>query len=165
MLGNGDGTFTVLPAQNAGGQPWQVAIGDLDGDGNLDAALALAASTQGGGILLGNGDGTFQAVTTYTMPGHTPSSKLGDLDGDGDLDWVLASFDGGLWRLFANDGNGNFTFDQEFPAPGNPSCSILLDFDNDGDLDMALSDEIADTVKIMQNENLPSPLCPAAPAS
>jgi hypothetical protein len=165
MLGNGDGTFTVLPAQNAGGQPWQVAIGDLDGDGNLDAALALAASTQGGGILLGNGDGTFQAVTTYTMPGHTPSSKLGDLDGDGDLDWVLASFDGGLWRIYKNDGSGTFTFDQDIDADSNPSCSVLLDIDNDGDLDMALSDEIADTVKIMQNEDLPSPLCPAAPVS
>src|SRR5262249_45331392 len=33
MLGNGDGTFTVKPAQAAGGQPWQVAIGDLNGDG------------------------------------------------------------------------------------------------------------------------------------
>src|SRR5262245_53858523 len=41
MLGKGDGTFTVLPAEDAGGEPWQVAIGDLDGDGNLDAALAL----------------------------------------------------------------------------------------------------------------------------
>ncbi|HEY2387406.1 MAG TPA: FG-GAP-like repeat-containing protein [Candidatus Binatia bacterium] len=165
MLGNGDGTFTVLPAQNAGGQPWQVAIGDLDGDGNLDAALALANSTDGGGILLGNGDGTFKPVVTYAMPGHTPSSKLGDLDGDGDLDWVLSSFGAGLWRIYVNDGSGAFTKDQDIPADSNPSCSVLLDIDNDGDLDMALSDEIADTVKIMQSENPPSLLCPPAPAT
>ncbi len=163
MLGNGDGTFTVLAAQDAGGQPWQVAIGDVDGDGNLDAALALANSTDGGGLLLGNGDGTFAAVVTYAMPGHTPSSKLGDLDGDGDLDWVLSSFGAGVWRIYRNDGTGTFTFDQDISADSNPSCSVLLDIDNDGDLDMALSDEIADTVKIMQNGDLPSALCPPAP--
>ncbi len=164
MLGNGDGTFTVLPAQNAGGQPWQVAIGDVNNDGNLDAALALANSTDGGGLLLGNGDGTFQPVVTYQMPGHTPSSKLGDLDGDGDLDWVLSSFGAGLWRVYLNDGSGNFTLDQDIPADSNPSCSVMIDVDNDGDLDLVLSDEIADTVKIMENGNLPSPLCPPAPA-
>jgi len=165
MLGKGDATFTVLPAQDAGGQPWQVAIGDLNGDGKLDAALALANSTDGGGILLGNGDGTFAPVVTYAMPGHTPSSKLGDLDGDGDLDWVLSSFGAGLWRVYLNDGNGHFTFDQDIPADSNPSCSVLIDVDNDGDLDLVLSDEIADTVKIMQNGNGPSPLCPPAPAT
>jgi hypothetical protein len=165
MLGKGDGTFTVLPAEDAGGEPWQVAIGDLDGDGKLDAALALANSTDGGGILLGHGDGTFAPVVTYAMPGHTPSSKLGDLDGDGDLDWVLSSFGAGLWRIYLNDGTGTFTFDQDIDADSNPSCSVLIDVDNDGDLDLVLSDEIADTVKIMQNGNGPSPLCPPAPAT
>ena len=165
MLGNGNGTFTVLPAQNAGGQPWQVAIGDVDGDGKLDAALALASSTEGGGLLLGTGTGSFAPVVTYQVPGHTPSSKLGDLDGDGDLDWVLSSFGAGLWRVYLNDGAGSFTLDQDLPADSNPSCSVLLDIDNDGDLDMALLDEIADTVKIMQNGDLPSPLCPPAPVT
>ncbi len=165
MLGNGNGTFTVLPAQDAGGEPWQVAIGDVDNDGKLDAALALANSTDGGGLLLGHGDGTFGTVTTYAMPGHTPSSKLGDLDGDGDLDWVLASYGGGLWRVYRNDGSGTFTLDQDIPADSNPSCTVMIDVDNDGDLDLVLSDEIADTVKIMRNQNGPSPLCPPAPAA
>jgi hypothetical protein len=165
MLGHGDGTFTVLPAQNAGGEPWQVALGDVDGDGHLDAALALANSTDGGGILLGNGDGTFKPVQRYPMPGHTPSSRLGDLDGDGHLDWVLASYGGWLWRVYRNDGDGHFTFDQDIPADSNPSCSVLIDIDNDGDLDLVLSDEIADTLKIMQNQSGPSPRCPPSPAS
>lgn len=165
MLGNGDGTFTVLPAQNANGEPWQVAIGDVNGDGKLDAALALANNSNGGGLLLGQGDGTFGTVTTYAMPGHTPSSKLGDLDGDGDLDWVLASYGGGLWRVYRNDGSGTFTLDQDVPADSNPSCTVMIDVDDDGDLDLVLSDEIADTVKIMRNQNGPSPLCPPAPAT
>ena len=47
MLGNGDTTFTVLPAQDAGGSPWQVALGDVDGDGDLDATLANAFPSTG----------------------------------------------------------------------------------------------------------------------
>jgi hypothetical protein len=165
MLGNGDGTFTVLPSQVAGGSPWQVALGDLDGDGDLDATLADAYQSFGGAVLLGNGDGTFGAPTLVDTGGHAPATDLGDLDGDGDLDWLLSGFGGGLWKLYVNDGAGNFTFDQEFAATANPSCAVLLDVDNDGDLDMALTDEIDDTVTIVQNTNGPSPLCPSSPAT
>ncbi len=164
-LGNGDGTFTAGPPQDAGGPPWQVAVGDVDGDGKVDAALANAFSTDGGALLRGNGDGTLAAPEFVAMPGHTPASDLGDLDGDGDLDWVLSSYGGGVWRIYVNDGNGNFGFGQDIPAPSNPSCAVLLDFDNDGDIDLALSDEIADVVTLAQNANGPSPLCPASPAT
>jgi len=164
MLGNGDGTFTVLPSQNADGSPWQVTLGDVDGDGDLDATLANSYQSNGGGLLLGNGDGTFGAPITVDTGGHAPATDLGDLDGDGDLDWVLSGFGGGLWKLYVNDGAGNFTFDQEFAATANPSCAVLLDVDNDGDLDMGLTDEIDDTVTILQNTNGPSPLCPPSPA-
>lgn len=165
MLGNGDATFTVLPSQGAGGSPWQLALGDVDGDGDLDltAANAFPPDGKGGALLIGNGDGTFGAPTRFDTAGHTPATDLGDMDGDGDLDWVLSGFVGGLWKLYVNDGAGTFTFDQEFAATANPSCAVLLDVDNDGDLDMGLTDEIDDTLSILQNISGPSPLCPAAP--
>src|SRR5262245_44456054 len=165
-LGNGDGTFTAAASQDAGGTPWQVAVGDVDGDGKVDAALANAfTNDQGGALLRGNGDGTLDAPVFVSMPGHTPASDLGDLDGDGDLDWILSSFGGGVWRIYVNDGNGNFSFGQDIPAPSNPSCAVMLDFDNDGDIDLALSDEIADVVTLAQNASGPSPICPPAPAT
>src|SRR5262249_9052818 len=34
VRGNGDGTLTEQPSQDAAGPPWQVAVGDVDGDGN-----------------------------------------------------------------------------------------------------------------------------------
>ena len=164
LLGNGDGTFTASTPQSAGGSPWIVALGDLNGDGFLDAATANSFSNTGG-ILLGNGDGTFDPPTTVDTDAHTPSVDLGDLDGDGDLDLVLSVYAGHYWRVYTNDGTGTFTQDQELPATSNPSCSILVDFDNDGDLDLALTDEIADTVKLMLNDDGPAPpvTCPASP--
>jgi hypothetical protein len=166
MLGNGDGTFDVLTPQAAGGAPWQVTLGDVDGDGDLDATLAKAADgigDPGGAVLLGNGDGTFGAPVHVDAGGHTPATDLGDLDGDGDLDWVLSGFAGGIWKLYVNDGDGNFTFDQELAATSNPSCAVLLDVDNDGVLDLALTDEIADTVTVVENASALSAQCPPAP--
>jgi hypothetical protein len=164
-LGNGDGTFTAQPSQDAGGPPWQTTLGDVDGDGNLDVTLANAFTADGGALLRGHGDGTLGAKETVPMPGHTPATDLADLDGDGDLDWVLSSYGGGVWRIYVNDGAGNFSFDQDIPAPSNPSCAVALDFDNDGDIDLALSDEIDDTVTLVQNTNGPSALCPSSPAT
>jgi hypothetical protein len=166
LLGNGDGTFTASTPQATGGGVWSVVVGDLDGDGNVDAATANNGSGTGG-ILLGNGDGTFDPVVNVSAGAHTPSADLGDLDGDNDLDLVLSVFGGGYWRVYTNNGMGAFTQVQQITASANPSCSILVDFDNDGDLDMALTDEIADTVKLMQNDDGPEPpvACPASPAT
>jgi hypothetical protein len=163
-LGNGDGTFSAQTPRAAAGAPWQVALGDLDGDGDVDAVLANSFYGNGA-ILRGNGSGGLGVAETYPVPGHTPANDLGDLDGDGDLDWVISSFGANLWRIYVNDGAGNFSLDQDIPAPSNPSCSVLLDFDQDGDLDLALSDEIADVVLLLRNENGVSPICPATPAT
>jgi len=151
LTGNGNGTFTIHPAQAAGGLVWKMAVGDVDGDGNLDVAAANSDSSNGA-ILLGNGDGTLQAPIVLPTGAHVVGSALGDLDGDGDLDWVVSSYGSGVWNVFVNDGTGHFSADPDIPAVSNPSCAIMLDIDNDGDLDLALTDEIADLLTIMRNE-------------
>jgi hypothetical protein len=93
-------------------------LGDVNGDGKLDAATANDGDGTIG-ILLGNGDGTFAPVSTISIGSHVPSVDLGDLDGDGDLDLVPSSFGGGFWRWYRNDGTGAFTFVDQFEAPDN----------------------------------------------
>src|SRR5262249_2065031 len=76
LLGNGDGTFLPktditlppTPVTLIRVVPLAVTVGDFNGDGKADIALATQISnTDDMTLLLGNGNGTFQApVTTVT---------------------------------------------------------------------------------------------------
>jgi hypothetical protein len=149
-LGNGNGTFAMLPFHIAGGSVWMLGTGDVNGDGFEDVHTANSFSSTGS-ILLGTGGGALSAPVTSPAASHVVATDLGDFDGDGDLDWVLSSFSGGRWRLYRNNGAGAFAFDQEFVAPSNPACAVVLDMNGDGAIDLALLDEIADVAILMHN--------------
>jgi hypothetical protein len=67
----------------AGGAPTSVAVGDFNGDGKLDLAVAKPSSTVS--VLLGNGDGTFQAALNYNAGTNPTSVAVGDFNGSPDL--------------------------------------------------------------------------------
>ncbi len=75
---------------------WGIDLGDIDGDGDLDAALGAA---MGGDpvILLGDGRGGFvEARGAVTGSGQSPSYvTLADLDRDGRLDLVTGNYASG----------------------------------------------------------------------
>ena len=159
LTSNGDGTFTQQPSRPIGGSAWQLTVGDVNGDGNVDVSTANAQNNNGS-ILLGNGDGTFQPPDLYQIStmgsggnGFPLATDLGDVDGDGDLDWITSSFSGD-WILQLNDGDGNFTFEAELDAPIAASCSLIHDFDNDGDMDLGLVDEIDNVFILSSNDGL-----------
>ena len=64
LLGNGNGTFQAAVNYAAGTSPHSVAVGDFNGDGKADLAVANGNSNNVS-VLLGNGDGTFQAAVNY----------------------------------------------------------------------------------------------------
>lgn len=62
-----------------------VAVGDLDGDGDLDAFFSKSRSGTHH-VALNDGSGTLTDTHSFTDSGESNGVALGDLDGDGDLD-------------------------------------------------------------------------------
>src|SRR5256712_3446229 len=91
LLGNGDGTFQSARTVGAGSGPNSVAVGDFNGDGKLDLAVANYDSTTVS-VLLGNGDGTFQTAQNFGAGGSPAFVAAGDFNGDGKLDLAVANY-------------------------------------------------------------------------
>jgi uncharacterized protein (TIGR03437 family) len=93
LLGNGDGTFQTTKHYAAGTLPAYATVGDFNGDGKADIAVADIASVN---ILLGNGDGTFQPFVTFSYTGAADNASIvvGDFNGDGKLDLAAAGTNG-----------------------------------------------------------------------
>jgi len=91
LLGNGDGTFQAAVNYPVETAPNSVAVGDFNGDGKPDLAVANSGSGGPVSVLLGNGDGTFQAAVNFGA-GSTPASvAVGDFNGDGKPDLAVAN--------------------------------------------------------------------------
>lgn len=122
---------------------FQIALGDLDADGDLDAVFANQGNTPSR-VLLNDGTGLFTYTEQkLTTQGHGVS--LGDLDGDGDLDIVIACASlggpGKPSRVYLNDGQATFTDTEQALGDSTLSGNLvqLADIDVDGDLDVFIA--------------------------
>lgn len=128
--------------------PREVALGDLDGDGNLDVVVANLGPGNVG-VLLGNGDGTFAPQVTYMTSLFPQSVALGDLDGDGHLDIaVTTGFNDSVGVLLGN-GDGSFGPEMSFNAINAPESMALGDLDGDDDLDIVVPNSSNDIVSVL----------------
>ncbi|MBN9523012.1 VCBS repeat-containing protein, partial [bacterium] len=127
------------------------ALGDLDGDGDLDAVVGMSDGT----FAYLRNTGTASAPNFVLQSGaanpfsgidvgNFADATLGDLDGDGDLD-LLAGSTSGTISYFRNTGTAAAPAFAEQTGAANPftgldlgtfSSSALGDLDGDGDLDL-----------------------------
>jgi hypothetical protein len=125
-----------------GGPPLSVAVGDFNGDGKLDLAVANPSSGNVS-VLLGYGDGTFQAAVSYPVGGCGPSAiAVGDFNGDGKLDLAVAwdlVYTAAYVTVLLGNGDGTFQTAVSYPVGANPSSVAVGDFNGDGKLDLAVA--------------------------
>ncbi len=140
-------TFTRSPQEFEPAHTFQVALGDLDGDGDLDAVCANMEFVDSR-VWLNDGRGRF-IVTEQRLTQQGHGVDLGDLDGDGDLDALISCAgygqDGTMHhrpsRVYFNDGHAHFVAaEQDIGDSLSSGTGVhLLDVDGDGDLDAAIS--------------------------
>jgi hypothetical protein len=87
-----------------------VALGDLDGDGDLDAFIAVSTSNFPSRVWFNNGSGIFSDSGQALGPGlKSQEVELGDIDCDGDLDAFVVNSTSQGNRVYLNNGTGTFT--------------------------------------------------------
>ena len=140
---DGTGHFTDSGQRigTLGNQSVSVTLGDLNGDGLLDAIVGdmSVPMPNGGGV-----GGTIwlqDANHVFNSTGNRldPSAVLCDVDGDGDLDAIVLDSASiptpSAPIVFLNDGHGNFTQGQTITDANGADGILLGDFDGNGTID------------------------------
>ncbi len=162
-LNAGNGTFTpgAFVIENG---PFNVALdgrlGDLNGDGCLDAAVADANSYVW--ILLGDCAGNFSTPSSVPMGDTNSALRLIDLNGDGHLDLVTAAtpvldptlgdISGATLSVALGDGRGNFAPGRNYVGAGLSFSLDAADFNGDGKLDVVVASPDVDAATVFLND-------------
>ncbi len=167
--------FTAVGAavgfqQPYGNKAYGMAIGDTDGDGDLDVFISTCI---GGGNIRNNfyknmlketGTLSFQDIadTNGTQNlNNTYGTEFVDFDNDGKLDLYVTGADGNPTKIYRNLGNNQFVdVDTITGVPllsdtgTDLNGSKAIDYDNDGDLDLFFHDNLSGTgtVKLYRND-------------
>ena len=126
-----------------------VALGDIDGDGDLDAVVGNIGANA---VWTNDGSGKFTDTGQLLGVSTTYSVALGDIDGDGDLDIL----DGNLGQneLWINDGSGRFDSSGAVFLDETTCAVALGDIDGDGDQDAVFANDGPNTVFLNDGNGL-----------
>ena len=141
--------------------PASFALGDLDGDGDVDILVGDSFfGSPGVSVLKNNGDQTFAAPVYYSTPLNEVVGEvaLSDFDSDGDLDafaTIRGNFDQmtkiKVWR---NNGNGTFAAPVEFTTGQGPVGIVIADFTGDGKPDVVTANYGGSSISILRHNGL-----------
>jgi hypothetical protein len=125
---------------DAPGLPQETALGDLDGDGDLDVAVASFSQDA---VLIGLVDPTDGTTTRIVVPVDSDPIvvRLADLNGDSILDIISASLTANTISVAFGNGNGTFMSASNIAAGTSPRSLAIGNFDGANGLDVAVSND------------------------
>ncbi|MBX7093572.1 MAG: HYR domain-containing protein [Flavobacteriales bacterium] len=150
MRGTGTGTFTTGFNILIGTAPRDLDLGDLNGDGFVDVAVAMSGSDSVH-VVFTNGSGAVTSISRFRSGGDGPQSlSLVDIDNDGDKDIVVANLTDYVVGLLVNDGTGNFTL-KRYEGFKDPQELIVGNFDSDAFADVVFTSAGTKSLMFMGN--------------
>jgi alpha-tubulin suppressor-like RCC1 family protein len=146
--------------------PEGVAIGDLDGDGRPDIAVAniggnsvsVFRNLNPGGNITTN---SFAPRVDFTGAGGGEAVAIGDIDGDGKPDLLISGYVPQVLSVFQNlSVPGSLTTNSfgpriDFPTGGRAHRIAVSDLDGDGKPDIAVTTELPSQLVIFKNISTP----------
>jgi FG-GAP-like repeat len=149
FLTNADGTLGAPHSFRSGGEGSQsVVVGDFNGDGKLDLAVANTCfgasdcSTGGLSILVGDGVGSFLRAHNYRSGGYLGTALgIGDFNRDGILDLAVSNYctigagtncANGELSVFLGRGDGSFKSPLSYSPGGCGGAVAIAVADLDG---------------------------------
>jgi hypothetical protein len=141
FLNDGTGAFTSSQTFTIGITASNPVVEDLDGDGDVDIAVAgLIGGAFGVCVLTNDGTGTFSGPVSYSSAadGHAASGDF-DLDGDCDITNSESDVSASAISVVMNDGDGAFELPQTISVGSNPKGMTSADLDGNGGTDIAVA--------------------------
>jgi Carboxypeptidase regulatory-like domain/FG-GAP-like repeat/Bacterial Ig domain/Domain of unknown function (DUF4214) len=140
LLSNGSGGFQQSNRYEASQQTVDAALGDADGDGDIDV-ITVAQSSAALTVHPNSGNGTFPVLprnlvgleSNGLVGNFTQAVEAGDVDRDGDLDLVTNDEKA---YILKNNGDGTFATATSYTPPFNFGEVKLRDLNGDQNLDL-----------------------------
>ena len=154
LYGRGNGRFGPSHGYEIG-QPgdtlgaFSVALGDVTGDGKLDAVTGNLAS-KSLSLLVNDGHGAFEAPVNYSLGRQPWDVAVKDLNGDGKLD--IAAGNPNTVSILLNAGDGMFGAVHEYPAGRSTWAFAVADLSGDGRPDIATANRRRNSTTVLLNQ-------------
>jgi hypothetical protein len=168
----GAATPNFAPKQDfaTGDGPLSVALGDLNGDGKLDLAVANFNSSNVTVLLNttapGSATSSFSGIQDFATGDGPSFVTMGDLNGDGRLDLAVANFVFDTVSVLLNTtsagaATASFATNQEVATGTGPIFVTVGDVNGDGRLDLTVANFNSDSVSVLLNITVPGAAAPS----